>query len=146
MEKIKVSLELTDIWNREDYRQLCYNIKNKLYDTCDVEYELWVITTNDNPMYVNAVAGQLGIPPDKIIFCTNNSVKIGQIVLNTDIHFDGDNSVVSGLEVTTVEGILVDVKLDYQKIGYKYISDFGKYSDMILREKLGEDGDKTKPC
>ena len=28
MEKIKVSLELNDIWNREDYRQLCYNIKN----------------------------------------------------------------------------------------------------------------------
>lgn len=146
MEKIKVSLELNDIWNREDYRQLCYNIKNKLYDTCDVEYELWIITTNDSPIYVNTIAGQLAIPPDKIILCINEGVKIGQIVLNTDIHFDGDYTVINSLKPTMVKGIMVDVKLDYQKIGYKYISDFGKYSDLILRERLGEDGDKTKPC
>jgi hypothetical protein len=44
MEKIKISFEPTEAWNREEFRQLIYNIKNGLYNDSRIEYELWIIT------------------------------------------------------------------------------------------------------
>lgn len=139
MEKIKVSIELTDNWNREEFRQLVYNIKNKLYDTCDVEYELWIITTNNNSTYVNAVAEQLEVPESRVILCLTDSTKVGQITTNVDIHFDNTEPIVQAVTLNgKIWGILVDRKLDYQRLGFKYISDFKRFSEIILRARKDE--------
>lgn len=137
MEKIKLSFELTDIWNRVEFRQLITNIKNKMYDTCDLEYELWIISTNDNPTFVNTVADQLEIPSDRVILCADDSTKIGQIAINSDIHLDGYQLIITALNVTSVHGILVDNKIAYDAIGYKYVQDLDRWTKIILRQRSG---------
>lgn len=146
MEIIKVSLELNDTWNREEFRQLIHNIQYKLYDNCNVEFELWIITTNDNPIYVNTIASQLDIPNGRVILCANDSTKLGQIILNTDIHFDADQIIIEPLDGKTVWGVLVDRKLDYQKLGLKYISNFARFSEIILKERAKANGISQKNC
>ena len=139
MEKIKVSIELTDNWNREEFRQLVYNIKNKLYDTNNVEYELWIITTNDTSSYVYAVAEQLNVPQDRVILCLTDSTKVGQIITNKDVHFDNKETIVQAVTLNgSIWGILVDRKLDYYNLGFKYITDFKRFSEAILRKRQDE--------
>lgn len=147
MEVIKLSFEPTDAWNREEFRHLIYNIKNKLYDKdCQYEYELWIITTNDSTTYINALASQLDIPTDRVILCVDDTTKVGQIVLNTDIHLDINQSIITALNPTTVAGILVDNKIAYQAIGLKYIQDITRWTNAILRDRLTDEGEKIKPC
>ena len=145
-EKIKISFDPTEIWNHEDFRQLIKGVKEKTY--CDFEYELWIITTNQSLPYINALAEQLEIPNERVKMCLNDSTKVGIITLNTDIHFDGEQSIISTLRPnTSVEtvGILVDRKIDYMGIGYKYIKDLDTWTIAIIREG-GDACEKTKPC
>lgn len=146
MEIIKVSFEPTDAWNREEFRQLIYNIKHKFYDNCNVEFELWIISTNENPLYINTIASQLDIPSNKVILCTDDTTKVGQIVLNTNIHFDTEQVIIDPLDGKVVWGVLVDRKLDYQKLGLKYISNFGRFSEIILKERAQINGIPQKNC
>ncbi len=146
MEKIKVSFEPTEIWNHEDFRQLIKGIKENDYSNKGFEYELWIITTNDSFVYINAIADQYGIPPERVQMCLNDSTKVGIIILNSDIHFDGDQVIINTLKPnTTVEavGILVDRKIDYPGIGLKYIKNFDTWTMAILRDR---NGDKTTSC
>lgn len=146
MEKIKVSFEPTDIWNHEDFRQLIKGIKENDYSGQGFEYELWIITTNDSLPYINAIASQYDIPQSNVQMALNDSTKVGLIVLNSDIHFDGDQVIINTLRpnttVTTV-GILVDRKIDYPGMGLKYIKNFDTWTMAILRER---NGDTTTPC
>jgi len=73
----------------------------------------------------------------------NDSTKVGLITLNTDIHFDGDYTIIKALEVTKTKGILVDRKIAYGEMGLKYIKDLDTWTSIIIRERNGE---KTKPC
>lgn len=143
MEKIKVSFEPTDIWNHEDFRQLIKGIKEKDYSHLGFEYELWIITTNDSLPYINAIASQFDIPQSNVQMCLNDSTKVGIITLNTDIHFDGEQTIITALNPTTVVGILVDRKIDYPGMGLKYIKNLDTWTMAILRDR---DGEKTKPC
>ena len=147
MEKIKLSFEPTESWLNQDFRDLITQIKNGKYNDCDKEYELWIITTNDNLNYINTLATQLDIPTDRVQMALNNSTKVGLIVLNSDIHLDNDQSIINTLRPnTTVEsvGILVDRKIDYPGMGFKYIKDLNTWTTVILRER--SDYEKTKPC
>lgn len=143
MEKIKISFDPTDAWNHEDFRQLIKALKENDYSSKGFEYELWIITTNDSLNYINAIASQFEIPQDRVKMCLNNSTKIGIIALNSDIHFDIDNVIINTISVTKVIGILVDRKIDYPGMGFKYIKDLDTWTVAILRERNGE---KTKPC
>lgn len=146
MEKIKVSFEPTEIWNHEDFRQLIKGIKEKTY--CEFEYELWIITTNDSLPYINALASQLEIPNERVKMCLNESTKVGIITLNTDIHFDGEQSIINTLKpITSVDtvGILVDRKIDYPGMGLKYIKNLDTWTTAIVRER-NDSCEKTKPC
>ena len=143
MEKIKVSFEPTDIWNHEDFRQLIKGIKENDYSSKGFEYELWIITTNDSLNYINAIASQFDIPTDRVQMALNDSTKVGLIVANTDIHFDGEQTIITALDPTTAVGILVDRKIDYPGMGLKYIKNLDTWTMAILRDR---DGEKTKPC
>ena len=143
MEKIKISFEPTDIWNHEDFRQLIKGIKENDYSSKGFEYELWIITTNDTFNYIDAIAQQFSIPSDRVIMCLNDASKIAAINLNTDIHFDGEQTIITALDPTTAVGILVDTKIDYPGMGLKYTKNLDTWTMAILRDR---DGEKTKPC
>lgn len=143
MEKIKISFEPNEIWNNGDFRQLIKAIKENDYCSKEFEYELWIITTNDTLNYINAIANQFEIPSDRVIMCLNDTTKVGLITLNTDIHFDGEQTIITALSPTSVVGILVDRKVDYPAIGLKYVKDLDTWTTAILRDR---DGEKTKPC
>lgn len=141
MEKIKISFDPTEIWNHGDFRQLIKGIHENTYPT--FEYELWIITTNDSLNYIKAIADQFNIPQSRTLMALNDSTKVGLITLNTDIHLDGDYTIINALEVTKTRGILVDRKIAYRAIGLKYIKDLDTFTMIILRERNGE---KTEPC
>lgn len=143
LEKIKISWEPTNIWNHEDFRQLIKGIKENDYCSKGFEYELWIITTNDNYNYVNAIAQQFEIPFGRVIMCLNDASKVAAIALNADIHFDGEQTIITDVNATTAVGILVDRKIDYPGMGLKYIKNLDTWTIAILRERNGE---KTKPC
>jgi hypothetical protein len=75
--------------------------------------------------------------------CLNDTTKVGLITLNTDIHFDGEQTIITALNPTATVGILVDRKIDYPGIGLKYIKNLDTWTMAILRDR---DGEKTKPC
>lgn len=146
MEKIKVSFEPTDIWNDGDFRQLIKAVKENNYSSKGFEFELWIITTNDSLNYINEIASQFEIPQSNVQMALNDSTKIGLIVLNSDIHFDGNQVIINTLSPNTSVksvGILVDRKIDYPGMGLKYIKNFDTWTTAIMRER---DGEKTKPC
>jgi len=148
MEIIKVSFEPTDIWNHEDFRQLIKALKENDYSHKGFEYELWIITTNDSLAYINAIASQYDIPPERVKMCLNDSTKVGIIILNSDIHFDGDQVIINTLRPNTTllpVGILVDRKIDYPGMGLKYIKNLDTWTMAIVRER-GDECEKTKPC
>jgi len=135
MEKIKVSFEPTDIWNHEDFRQLIKATKENDYSSKGFEYELWIITTNSSLIYINAIASQFDIPTDRVVMCLNDTTKVGIITLNTNIHFDGDQVIITTLDPTPVVGILIDRKIDYPGMGFKYIKNLDTWTTAILRER-----------
>ncbi len=143
LEKIKVSFEPTESWNHEDFRQLIKGVKENDYCSKGFEYELWIITTNDTFNYINAIAQQFDIPSDRVLMALNDSTKVGLIVANTDIHFDGEQTIVTALDPTTSVGILVDKKIDYPGMGLKYIKNLDTWTMAILRDR---DGEKTSTC
>lgn len=146
MEKIKISFEPDTIWNHEDFRQLIKGIKENDYSHLGFEYELWIITTNDSLNYINAIAQQFNISSDKVIMCLNDASKVAVIALNTDIHFDGEQSIISTLKPNTIVdavGILVDRKIDYPGMGLKYIKNLDTWTMAIMRER---NGDAEKIC
>jgi hypothetical protein len=148
MEKIKISFEPTESWNHEDFRQLIKGIKENDYSHLGFEYELWIITTNDSLNYINAIASQFDIPSERVQMCLNDSTKVGIIILNSDIHFDGDQVIINTLRPNTTllpVGILVDRKIDYPGMGLKYIKNLDTWTMAIMREK-GDECEKTKPC
>ncbi len=143
MEKIKISFEPSELWFHEDFRQLIKAIKENDYSSKGFEYELWIIATNPNLVYVNAIASQFNIPSDRVLMALNDSTKVGLIVLNSDIHFDGDQKIITAVKVINAVGILVDRKIDYPGMGLKYIKDLDTWTTAIIRERNGE---KTEPC
>ncbi len=148
MEIIKISFDPTDIWNQEDFRQLIKAIKENDYSHLGFKYELWIITTNDSLNYINAIASQFDIPSERVQMCLNDSTKVGIIILNSDIHFDGDQVIINTLRPNTTllpVGILVDRKIDYPGMGLKYIKNLDTWTMAIMRER-GDECEKTKPC
>jgi hypothetical protein len=146
MEIIKVSFEPTDSWNHEDFRQLIKAISENDYSSRGFEFELWIITTNNSLVYINAIAEQFKIPPERVKMCLNESTKVGLIVLNSDIHFDNDQLVLNTLRpYTTVNpaGILIDRKIDYPGMGFKYIKNLDTWTMAIMRER---NGNETNVC
>lgn len=146
LQKIKISFEPSEVWLHEDFRQLIKALKENDYSSKGFEYELWIITTNDSLNYINAIANQFDIPTERVQMALNDTTKVGLIVLNSDIHFDGEQSIISTLKPnTTIDavGILVDRKIDYPGMGLKYIKNFDTWTTAIMRER---NGDEKKVC
>lgn len=141
MDKLRISFELTDSWNREEFRQLIRIMMFSPITYCkrpDTQIELFIISNNDSSAYVYKVATQLGLNDgthtilcnfrqDKVDACVNN---------NIDIHFDSDSLTITMLEPTLTEGILVRSIVDYYHTTMKYITEFEDVLKTIIDEKF----------
>ena len=130
-DKIKVSFEITDVWNRFDYRSfirsLETNIRNdvlELNKNCNLEF--FLISNNNSSQYIYLVGTQLGLNDGTHTIVTNfRQDKVDAIIANNiDIHFDGDNKIIDMLEATDTLGVLVDYVQDRFHVRQNYVTKF----------------------
>ena len=109
MNKIKVSIEITDNYNIESFRNF---IKLLLSD--DENYEVFIISNDDSSAEIVTVGNNLGLPNSNVIICNFTNDKIQAITDNNiDIHLDNLQSFVMLVDETTdAYGILVTPNLN----------------------------------
>ncbi len=79
--KLKISFEVTDIWNREEFREL---IKLLFRDPvtgckCEVEQdqiEMFLISNNDSTPYIQTIGKQLGLDSAHIIVTNLDRIRL----------------------------------------------------------------------
>jgi len=133
---IKVSFEITDYYNREDFRMF---IKYLL--SLDTKYIVYILSSNENIAYINAVGEQLGIPEEyRLIFDSTINTKENLInMYRINIHFDNIQRVVENIDTQTeAYGILVNQEWDKFKVKIKYVSEFEKAVKLIEKERKSE--------
>ena len=126
---IRISFEIKDIYNREDFRIL-YN--RYMGETDNVE--LFIIS-EDTTAYINSVQAQLGIAEANVISCDDIDEKIEAIDDNNiDIHFDNLQSNIVDIEEdnTDVTCILVNQMTDYYGYDLSYVKEFERAIKEII--------------
>lgn len=131
MSKIKVSFEVTDNWNRVDFRGW---IKYLL--SLEEDYEVYIISNDDSSVYINRVASDLGIDANHTKICNFTDDKLQTVVDNQiDIHFDNLESFVVLVDTTDTYGILVRGNLNRYHLKSQYVLDFENTVTLIKRER-----------
>lgn len=129
--KIKVSFEVTDNWNRGDFKKLIKDI----VDDSD-SFELYIISNDNSSMYIQTIGQIIGLPDDKVVIVSFRQDKIDAISnLGINIHLDNLLDVVTLVDETTdAFGILVNSipKKYYTLPGY--IVEFGRRVEEINGE------------
>lgn len=130
--KIKVSFEITDIYNLGDFRAFI-----KFLLSNDTKYDVLIISNNDSSSYIHAVGEQLGIELSNRIICNFNADKLQAITDNNiNIHLDGIFSFVTSVEnETEAYGILVDSKVDKYGVKQRYVEIFQRIESEITRDQ-----------
>lgn len=141
MDKIRISFELTDSWNREEFRQLIRIMMFNPIVYCkrpDTQIELFIISNNDSSAYVYKIATQLGLNDGTHTILVNfRQDKVNAIVANNiDIHFDEDSLTITMLEPTLTNGILVRSITDPYHVTMKYVVEFQDILKTIINEKF----------
>lgn len=144
MSKIKVSFEINDNYNRQEFRDFVKKLSTN--DPClnciDYEVELYIITSNTDQNYVYTVAKQYNIDTIHIAMLPNLADKIQFIKDNNiEITFENSQEIVNSINnQTDAFSILVDSTIDFYLMGFKYISKFNNVLKIIENEK------KEKNC
>jgi len=85
MSKIKIGFEITDMWIKEDYRNVIYALQDnpqkidKRLTAGDVE--LFLISTDDSSTYIWATGARIGLDTDHTIACLQFSTNVTGIFL-----------------------------------------------------------------
>lgn len=128
--KLKVSFEVTDNWERDDFRVF---IKQLLKHTDN--YEVYIISNDDSTTYIQRTGQVLNLDSDHILVVGFTVDKLDAITINNiDIHLDNLLTTVTRVdEETEAYGILVN------ELPNKYL-DLPKYVVEFNRavEKLNE--------
>jgi len=129
MSKIKIGFEITDMWIKEDYRNVIYALQDnpqkidKRLTAGDVE--LFLISTDDSSTYIWATGARIGLDTDHTIACATTAAKLAAIETNkVQIFLDDYNPTVMSIDEDSeyADGILVDSKRDYYTINAKWYS------------------------
>lgn len=135
MQSVKVSFEVTNNWDRGDFREFMISLKN-------VEnLELWIISTNPDQALLFRVADSLGISHQRVIQCASDAAKKTQIV-NTSMtfHFDYDSTFATDIrETTNTKGIYVSKFYNFYEVKMRYIDTFQRELKELIK-------DDTKDC
>lgn len=132
MSIIKVSIEITDSYDRIDFRNY---IKYLL--SMDTKYEVFIISTNTNSVYIQAVGEQFGIPVANRIVCLSNEDKIAAINENSiDIHLDNVQSLVDIIDAeTNAYAILVSHTWHRFLVKLMYVVRFERAVEQVLEDR-----------
>lgn len=139
MTKIKISFEVTDVWDRDEFRRL---IKLILFDPVTVcegsesDFELYIISNDDSTTYIQSVGTTLGLDSQHIIVTNFRQDKVDAIENNgIDIHFDSDQLTIAMIEELDTQGVLVRSVLDGFNVRMKYITEFYNILKNVISEE-----------
>lgn len=147
MTKIKISFEVTDTWDRGEFRELIRMMLTNPQSVCNTpnnDFELFIISNDMSTAYIQSVANTINAWfPDQIIFDTNHTIivafrqdKVNAIQSNAiDIHFDADQLTVAMVEVLPTEAVLVRSLQDRFNVRQQYITDFYNILKNVISEK-----------
>lgn len=128
MAKLKVSFEITDNYEIEGFRNF---IKGLIDDT--ENYEVYIISNDDNTVLMNRIGTILGLDSFHIIACNFVEDKIQAIKDNNiNIHFDNLQSVILLVDETTEGyGVLVTPNLNKFYLIPDYVITFDRLVTRI---------------
>ena len=130
--KYRISFEVTDNWMIDGFRNF---IKVLLSD--DNTFEVYIISNDDNTIYVNNVAKSLNIEQTHVIIKNFTDDKLKAIKdYNIDIHLDNLQSFVMRVdELTDTYGVLVTKNLNKFYLKPDYILVFDRLLTQINDEE-----------
>lgn len=133
--KIKVSFEVTDNYNKADFRAW---IKYLL--SLEDMYEVFIISNDNSSAYINRIAIELNIDTAHTIVTNFSIDKIQAIIDNhIDIHLDNLQSFIILVDSSTeAYGVLVDNHLSRYYVKSQYILDFEIAQKLVERNKNGQ--------
>ena len=127
--KIKLGFEITDMWNKDSFRQIIYALQDnpQKIDTrlTAGDIELFLISTDDSSAYIWATGAKIGLDTTHTIACATVAAKLAAIETNkVQIFLDDYNPTVLSIDENSLyaDGILVDNKQDYYTINPKWYS------------------------
>lgn len=129
MSKIKIGFEITDLWNKQDYRDVIMALQNtpekidKRLTAGDVE--LFLISKDDSSAYIWRTGVVIGLDTDHTIVVSTDAQKLAAIETNeVQLYLDNDNIIIMAVDEDSeyADGILVDSKRDYYTINAKWYS------------------------
>lgn len=128
MAKLKVSFEITDNYDIEGFRNF---IKGLTSNT--EQYEVYIISNDDNSVLINTIGTNLGLNEDHIIVCNFTEDKIQAIEDNNiNIHLDNLQSVILLVDETTEGyGVLVTPNLNKYYLIPDYVITFDRLVTRI---------------
>lgn len=145
MTKIKISFEVSDTWDRDEFRRL---IKLILFDPMTVcegsnnDFELYIISNDDSTAYIQNIGNILGFDSQHIIVTNFRQDKVNAIQANgIDIHFDSDQLTIAMIEELDTEGVLVRSITDGFNVRMKYITEFYNILKNVISAK-----EENKSC
>lgn len=120
MEKLKVSIELEESWNREDFRLFT----KKLAQSESID--LYIITTVSDEDYIDAAQAYLNLENSHVIEVATDALKLNEIDDNgIRIHLDNDpDFAITLFDTIGRVGIYVSQRWDYYNSQLKYVTDF----------------------
>lgn len=133
--KIKISWEVTDNWNKVDFRAWI----KYLLSSEDI-YEVFIISNDDSSSYILRIATELGLDSQHTIITNFTNDKVQAITDNhINIHLDNLQSFVILVDSTTeAYGVLVDNHLSRYYVKSQYIIDFETAQKLVERDMNGE--------
>lgn len=139
MNKIKISFEINENYNRQEFRDFIKKLSNNdpCLDCKEYEVELYILTSNTDQNYVYTIAKLYNIDGSHIAMLPNIVDRIQFIKDNNiEITFENNQEDVNQINSqTTAFGLLVDSTIDFYLMGFKYISKFNNVLKILSREK-----------
>lgn len=139
MSKIKVGFEVTDTWDKGDFKLFIQGLlKND-------NYEVWIISNDNTTAYILSIGEQLGIPTNRIIVTNFTNDKVEAIAnYDMDIYFDNIQATVIRVDAETdCEAILVNELPNRFEVRPTYQVEFERVIDNLNKENCGEE---VEPC
>lgn len=120
MDKLKVSIELEESWNREDFRLFSKQLAQ------NESIELYIITTVDDEDIVDAAQAYLDLEDSHVIEVATDALKLDEIEDKAvRIHLDNDPDFANTLYDTIGRvGVYVSQRWDYYNSQLRYVTDF----------------------
>jgi hypothetical protein len=132
MSIIKVSFEVTDNYNRADFRNYI-----KFLMSMDTKFEVFIVSDDPAANYIDAVGEQMSIPAANRVVCADDDAKIDAINNNNiAIHLDNIESFVERVETETPSyGVLVNALYDKYEVKLRYIVKFQRAVENVLIDR-----------